>query len=116
MLGLMQDWPLLCHRIIDHAAVNHGAATDRDALDRRSDCTARITPRCAGGRSSGTRLDRDGISSVIASRRLPGTHGAIWKPGTASWGLAPSTTRSIRAFFRADRLDRQSRARPSAAA
>src|SRR5262245_21991020 len=23
MLGLMQDWPLLCHRIIDHAAVNH---------------------------------------------------------------------------------------------
>ena len=25
MLGLMQDWPLLCHCIIDHAAVNHGA-------------------------------------------------------------------------------------------
>jgi len=25
MLGLMQDWPLLCHRIIDHAALNHGA-------------------------------------------------------------------------------------------
>jgi fatty-acyl-CoA synthase len=23
MLGLMQDWPLLCHRVIDHAAVNH---------------------------------------------------------------------------------------------
>ncbi|HEY6258911.1 MAG TPA: long-chain-fatty-acid--CoA ligase [Xanthobacteraceae bacterium] len=23
MLGLMQDWPLLCHRIIDHAALNH---------------------------------------------------------------------------------------------
>jgi fatty-acyl-CoA synthase len=23
MLGLMQDWPLLCHRIIDHAAHNH---------------------------------------------------------------------------------------------
>jgi fatty-acyl-CoA synthase len=23
MLGLMQDWPLLCHRILDHAAVNH---------------------------------------------------------------------------------------------
>src|SRR6516165_8800874 len=23
MLGLMQDWPLLCHRIIDHAAINH---------------------------------------------------------------------------------------------
>ena len=24
MLGLMQDWPLLCHRVIDHAALNHG--------------------------------------------------------------------------------------------
>ncbi|HEU5018707.1 MAG TPA: 3-(methylthio)propionyl-CoA ligase [Pseudolabrys sp.] len=24
MLGLMQDWPLLCHRIIDHAAIFHG--------------------------------------------------------------------------------------------
>src|SRR5215475_9161135 len=23
MLGLMQGWPLLCHRIIDHAALNH---------------------------------------------------------------------------------------------
>jgi fatty-acyl-CoA synthase len=25
MLGLMQDWPLLCHRIIEHAAAVHGA-------------------------------------------------------------------------------------------
>jgi fatty-acyl-CoA synthase len=24
MLGLMQDWPLLVHRLIDHAAINHG--------------------------------------------------------------------------------------------
>jgi len=24
MRGLMQDWPLLCHRIIEHAAVIHG--------------------------------------------------------------------------------------------
>jgi fatty-acyl-CoA synthase len=23
MLGLMQDWSLLCHRVIDHAAINH---------------------------------------------------------------------------------------------
>ncbi len=27
MLGLMQDWPLLIHRIIDHAANNHGSQT-----------------------------------------------------------------------------------------
>lgn len=25
MLGLMQDWPLLCHRIIEHAATIHGS-------------------------------------------------------------------------------------------
>src|SRR5580693_8117543 len=28
MLGLMQDWPLLVHKIIDHAALYHG---DREA-------------------------------------------------------------------------------------
>jgi fatty-acyl-CoA synthase len=31
MLGLMQDWPLLCHRIIDHAAIQHG---DRPVVTR----------------------------------------------------------------------------------
>ncbi|RYE29627.1 MAG: long-chain-fatty-acid--CoA ligase [Hyphomicrobiales bacterium] len=42
MLGLMQDWPLLLHRIIDHAAVQHGArevvsrAVEDGALRRRS--------------------------------------------------------------------------------
>src|SRR5918994_1332425 len=25
MRGLMQDWPLLCHKLIDHAAKQHGA-------------------------------------------------------------------------------------------
>ena len=24
MQGLMQEWPLLCHKIIDHAALQHG--------------------------------------------------------------------------------------------
>ncbi len=31
MLGLMQDWPLLVHKIIDHAALNHG---DRAVVTR----------------------------------------------------------------------------------
>ncbi|TCR70157.1 long-chain-fatty-acid--CoA ligase [Bosea sp. BK604] len=31
MLGLMQDWPLLLHRIIDHAAVQHG---NREVVSR----------------------------------------------------------------------------------
>jgi fatty-acyl-CoA synthase len=26
MLGLMQDWPLLAHRVIDHAAIQHGGS------------------------------------------------------------------------------------------
>jgi fatty-acyl-CoA synthase len=24
MLGMMQEWPLLCHKVIDHAAIYHG--------------------------------------------------------------------------------------------
>jgi acyl-CoA synthetase (AMP-forming)/AMP-acid ligase II len=31
MRGLMQDWPLLVHRILDHAAIQHG---DRDVVSR----------------------------------------------------------------------------------
>src|SRR6185437_15378917 len=31
MLRLMQDWPLLVHKIIDHAALNHG---DREVVTR----------------------------------------------------------------------------------
>ncbi len=42
MLGLMQDWPLLLHRIIDHAAIQHGTrevvtrAVEDDGLRRRT--------------------------------------------------------------------------------
>jgi fatty-acyl-CoA synthase len=31
MLGLMQNWPLLCHRVIDHAAINHA---ERQVISR----------------------------------------------------------------------------------
>ena len=31
MRGLMQDWPLLCNRMIDHAAAVHG---DREVVTR----------------------------------------------------------------------------------
>lgn len=34
MLGLMQDWPLLLHRIIDHAAVQHGG---REVVSRSTE-------------------------------------------------------------------------------
>jgi fatty-acyl-CoA synthase len=32
--GLMQDWPLLCHKIIDHAALYHG---DREVISRSTE-------------------------------------------------------------------------------
>lgn len=31
MLGLMQEWPLLCHKILDHAAIYHG---EREVVSR----------------------------------------------------------------------------------
>ena len=38
MLGLMQDWPLLCHKILDHAAKQHGA---REVVSRKLDAFAK---------------------------------------------------------------------------
>src|SRR3984957_2571395 len=61
MLGLMQDWPLLCHRIIDHAATNHA---DRTVITRSIEGPihhtnyAEIRARALRGAQQ---LDRDGI-------------------------------------------------------
>jgi fatty-acyl-CoA synthase len=61
MLGLMQDWPLLCHRIIDHAAQNHGAR----CIHSRSVEGPLMTTNYAQVRTRALkvakRLDRDGI-------------------------------------------------------
>ena len=40
MQGLMQDWPLLCHRIIDHAAINAG---ERPVISRSIEGPMRTT-------------------------------------------------------------------------
>jgi fatty-acyl-CoA synthase len=61
MLGLMQDWPLLCHRIIDHAALNHG---DRAVITRSIEGPIHQTNYAEiRGRSLrvAQRLERDGI-------------------------------------------------------
>jgi fatty-acyl-CoA synthase len=61
MLGLMQDWPLLCHRIIDHAAINHA---ERPIVTRSVEGAMHST---SYGELRGRalrlaqRLDRDGI-------------------------------------------------------
>ncbi len=61
MLGLMQDWPLLCHRILDHAALNHA---ERAVISRSVEGPMHTTNyaevRARALRVS-QRLDRDGI-------------------------------------------------------
>jgi fatty-acyl-CoA synthase len=61
MLGLMQDWPLLCHRIIDHAAIYH---PDRPVVSRSVEGPIHKT-NYAAIRSRALRvakrLERDGI-------------------------------------------------------
>ncbi len=61
MLGLMQDWPLLCHRIIDHAAIFHG---QRKVITRSVEGPIHTTNYAeirARALKVAQRLDRDGI-------------------------------------------------------
>ncbi len=61
MLGLMQDWPLLCHRIIDHAAINHG---ERPVISRSLEGpihTSNYATIRARALRVAQRLERDGI-------------------------------------------------------
>src|SRR6476646_7836839 len=61
MLGLMQDWPLLLHRIIDHAALQHGG---REVVTRSIEgpmhrtTYTEIRPRTL---RAAKRLQKDGI-------------------------------------------------------
>jgi fatty-acyl-CoA synthase len=61
MLGLMQDWPLLCHRIIDHAATYHA---ERPVVTRSVEgpiVTTNYRDMRARSLKVAQRLDRDGI-------------------------------------------------------
>ncbi|HWK65276.1 MAG TPA: 3-(methylthio)propionyl-CoA ligase [Rhizobiaceae bacterium] len=60
MLGLMQEWPLLCHKILDHAARQHG---NREIVSRSVEGPiARTTYRDMHKRARqvSQRLERDG--------------------------------------------------------
>jgi fatty-acyl-CoA synthase len=61
MLGLMQDWPLLCHRVIDHAAAIHGG---REVVTRSVEGPIHRTNYAevrARALKVAQRLDRDGV-------------------------------------------------------
>ena len=61
MLGLMQDWPLLCHRIIDHAAIQHA---DRAVVTRSVEGPIHTTNYAEIRKRAlklAQRLDRDGV-------------------------------------------------------
>ena len=61
MLGLMQDWPLLCHRIIDHAATFHA---DRKVVTRSVEGPMHTTTYSAIRARAlrvAQRLEKDGI-------------------------------------------------------
>jgi 3-(methylthio)propionyl---CoA ligase len=61
MLGLMQDWPLLCHRVIDHAAVNHaGRCVHSRSVEGPLETTTYGAIR-ARALKVAQRLERDGI-------------------------------------------------------
>src|SRR6478672_1615001 len=61
MLGLMQDWPLLCHRVIDHAARYHA---DRPVISRSVEGPIHTTSYAEVRKRAmklAQRLDRDGV-------------------------------------------------------
>jgi fatty-acyl-CoA synthase len=61
MLGLMQEWPLLCHRIIDHAATYH---SERPIVSRSVEGPIHTTDYATmRGRALkvAQRLDKDGV-------------------------------------------------------
>ena len=113
MLGLMQDWPLLCHRIIDHAATNHA---DRAVVSRSVEGPIHTTNYAdirARALKVAQRLDRDGIRLGDRVATL------AWN----TWRHLESLVRHHRhrrdlphrqsaAVPRPDRLDRQSRRGP----
>ena len=113
MLGLMQDWPLLLHRIIDHAAKFHG---ERKVITRSVEGPivetnyAQIRARAL---KVAQRLEKDGIK---LGDRVATLAWNTWRHLETWYGIlgigADLSHRQSAPVPRADRLDRQSRRRP----
>src|SRR5690242_12913896 len=84
MLGLMQAWPLLCHRVIDHAATFHA---DRPIVSRSLEvATHPPTYAAVRGRALGVaqRLGRDG---VVLGDRVATLAWNTWRHLEAWYGI-----------------------------
>ena len=70
MQGLMQDWPLLCHRIIDHAASQHA---DRAVVTRSIEGPIHQTNYAEIRKRAlkvAQRLDKDSSNSVLSDYEI----------------------------------------------
>ena len=97
MLGRMQEWPLLMHKVIDFAAIQF---PDQEVVSRTVEGPMHSTNyRAIRERALkvAKRLDATESRSATGSRRWPGTATGISKAGTASPAPARSITPSIRA-------------------
>ena len=61
MLGLMQEWPLLCHKLIDNADQPAWRTRDRVALDRGPDRPDHLRRNSSPRLEGRERLERDGF-------------------------------------------------------
>src|SRR5258708_24090798 len=83
MLGLMQDWPLLCHRVIDHAATYHPARTVVSRSLEGPFHTTNYAEIRARALKVAQRLARDGIR---LGARVATLAWNTWPPRKASYG------------------------------
>ena len=98
MQGLMQDWPLLVHKILDHAALNHG---DREIVTRSIEGPIRRTNYRAvhaRARRVAKALEKAGVNFgdrvatmawIIACRRCSSLAESVRMPLTNSRSVAP---------------------------
>ena len=93
MLGLMQDYQLLTHTILDHAALNHG---EREMVTRSVEGPIRRTNYAdirVRSLQVAKALVKKALHWATAWRRWGGIPTVIWSAGTASWVSVRSATR-----------------------